>query len=98
MPVPEIMVIAPPKITEPKGIIANKFKDSEKRSIGLAEELEKIAKENSVYYFNAGSVTESSTVDGIHLDEKQHEILGKAIFNVVSNSTRFSKKLQSTAE
>lgn len=83
MPVSEIMVIAPPKIIEPKGIIANKFKDSEKRSIGLAEELEKIAKENSVYYLDAGSVTEASKVDGIHLDEEQHKKLGEAISNAV---------------
>ncbi len=89
MPVPEIMVIAPPKIIEPKGIIANKFKGSEKRSIGLAVELEKIAKENSVYYFDAGSVTEASKVDGIHLDEGQHKKLGEAISNAVSNSTPF---------
>jgi lysophospholipase L1-like esterase len=85
MSVPEIMIVAPPKIIKPKGIIANKFNNSEKRSIGLAEELEKIAKENSVHYFDAGSVTEASKVDGIHLDEEQHKKLGEAVSNMVSN-------------
>ena len=89
MLVPEIMIIAPPKIIKPKGVISNKFKDSENRSKGLAEELEKIAKENSVYYFDAGSVTEASKVDGIHLDDEQHKKLGEAISNAVSNSTPF---------
>jgi lysophospholipase L1-like esterase len=83
MPVPEILIIAPPKIVKPKGLIANKFKNSEKRSVGLAVELEKIAKENSVYYFDAGSVTEASKVDGIHLDEEQHKKLGEAISNML---------------
>ncbi len=85
MSVPEIMIIAPPKIIKPKGIIANKFNNSEKRSVGLAEELEKIAKENLVHYFDAGSVTEASQVDGIHLDEEQHKKLGEAVSNMVSN-------------
>lgn len=89
MPVPEIMVIAPPRILEPKGVIENKFQGSEKRSIGLADELKKVAKEHSVYYFDAGSVTEASKVDGIHLDEEQHKKLGEAISNAVSNSTPF---------
>ena len=55
----------------------------------MAVELEKIAKENSVYYFDAGSVIEASKVDGIHLDEEQHKKLGEAISNAVSNSTPF---------
>ncbi|PCJ34697.1 MAG: GDSL family lipase [Cellvibrionales bacterium] len=89
MPVPKIMVIAPPQIIKPKGAIANKFNGSEKRCIGLAGELERIAKEHSVHYFDAGSVTKASVIDGIHLDEKQHEILGIAIENAVSNIKNF---------
>jgi len=34
-------------------------------------------------------VFEASTVDGIHLDENQHQILGKAIANYISNVTSF---------
>lgn len=85
MSVPKILVIAPPQTIKPKGAIANKFSGSERRNVGLADELEKIAKEYSVYYFDAGSVTKASIVDGIHLDEKQHQILGESIGNTVSN-------------
>jgi len=84
MPVPEVMVIAPPIITEPKGEIAAKFNGAEKRCIGLAAELEKVAERLSVSYFNAADVTESSVVDGIHLDENQHRLLGEAIAEKVS--------------
>lgn len=89
MSVPEIMVIAPPKITKPKGDIANKFNGAENRDIGLASELEKVAKEYSVHYFNAAIVTEASIVDGIHLDEGQHLILGEAVSNFVSKIIAF---------
>ncbi len=84
MPVPEILVVAPPQIIEPKGVIAHKFKDAEKRCIGLAAELEEVAREQSVYFFDANSVTEASRVDGIHLDEQQHLVLGEAIAEVVA--------------
>jgi lysophospholipase L1-like esterase len=84
MPIPDIMIVAPPRIIEPKGVVAPKFEGSEKRCVGLAEELEKIAKENSTFYFNAGCITEASLVDGIHLDENQHQLLGKAIADAVA--------------
>lgn len=89
MPIPEIMVVSPPKIIKPKGLIAHKFNGAENRDIGLAAELEKIAKEYSVYYFDSATVTEASTVDGIHLDENQHLDLGSAIAEAVSNAITF---------
>jgi len=89
MPVPEIMVVAPPKIIMPRGAIADKFKGAENRDIGLASELEKVAKQYSTYYFDAATVTEASSVDGIHLDKKQHYVLGKAIAHAVSDSIAF---------
>jgi len=84
MPTPEIMIVAPPKIIMPKGVIAHKFEGAEHRCVGLASELEKIAVEQSVHYFDANTVTAASEVDGIHLDEAQHEILGRAVAEEVS--------------
>jgi len=89
MPIPEIMVVAPPKIKKPRGLIANKFKGAENRDVGLASELEKIAKEYSAYYFDSATVTEASSIDGIHLDENQHLMLGKAIAQYVSDAIAF---------
>lgn len=85
MPSPKIMLIAPPVIINPKGDIAHKFKGAEKRSIGLADELKKIAEGNSAYFFDAGSVTASSKVDGIHLDQDQHMTLGLAVAQVLDD-------------
>ena len=83
MPIPEIMIVASPAITEPKGSIAMKFKGSKKRCIGLSHELEIIAKEYSTLFFDASLIIEPSSIDGIHLDEDQHQTLGKAVANKV---------------
>lgn len=79
MPVPAIMIVAPPKIVEPKGDIANKFQGAKTRSAGLSAELDKVAREQSTLFFDTASITEASTVDGIHLDEEQHYLLGEAL-------------------
>jgi lysophospholipase L1-like esterase len=42
-----------------------------------------IAAESSAHFFDAGKVTESSQVDGIHLDQPQHQILGNALAEFV---------------
>lgn len=83
MPVPEIMVVAPPAITDPKGVIASKFKGAESRCVGLSSELEKISATMSVHYFNSNDVTTASKMDGIHLDQDQHEVLGLALASAV---------------
>jgi lysophospholipase L1-like esterase len=83
MPIPEIMIVAPPKIIEPKGVIADKFQGAEKRCLGLSIELEKVAEEYSTMFFDTASVTEASYVDGIHLDEDQHCLLGEAIARTI---------------
>lgn len=90
MPVPDIMIEAPPAIVKPIGIIANKFECAEKRCVDLSTELENVAKEHSTHYFNAGNVMEANVVDGIHLNESQHQILGKDIANAISENTTFS--------
>jgi lysophospholipase L1-like esterase len=79
MPVPEILIVAPPPIREPKGYIAYKFEGAEKRCVGLAAALGQVAKDLATHFFDAASVTESSPIDGIHLDKNQHQVLGQAI-------------------
>ena len=79
MPVPEVMIVVPPKIETPKGVIAEKFKGAETRCAGLAAELEKVAIDQATRFFDTDNITKASTVDGIHLDEDQHQLLGEAI-------------------
>lgn len=89
MPVPEILIISPPVIVEPKGYIANKFKNAEKRCVGLPGELEKVARGLSTQYLDGSQIIKASTVDGIHLDESQHNVLGKAVAQHALDSSLF---------
>ena len=73
----------------PKGVIAHKFNGAENRGEGLANELKLVSKEHATYFFDANDVTSASAIDGIHLDENQHEVLGKAIAYAVSETKIF---------
>ncbi|OUS26899.1 GDSL family lipase [Gammaproteobacteria bacterium 45_16_T64] len=79
MPIPPILVISPPRIHQAKGAIANKFLGAEKRCAGFSEALREMATAQDVSFFCANSVVSSSVVDGIHLDEPDHNVLGRAL-------------------
>jgi lysophospholipase L1-like esterase len=85
MPVPEILVVAAPPITNPKGDIAAKFSGAEKKCVGLADAYRNLSKRLNCHFFDAALVTTSSLVDGVHLDVGQHEVLGRAIAKCVAD-------------
>jgi lysophospholipase L1-like esterase len=82
MLIPAILVAAPPLIVEPKGTIAPKFEGAAAKSTGLAAALAAIARERDCEFFDAGTVTATSRVDGVHLDADQHEHVGTAMARV----------------
>jgi lysophospholipase L1-like esterase len=79
MPVPPILLVSPPPLQKAKGQMALKFEGAEKRAIGLGAAIRSVADELGCHFFDAGSVTATSRVDGVHLDEDQHLALGKAL-------------------
>lgn len=82
MPVPPVLVVAPPPITEPHGAIAPKFAGGEHKCEGLAEALNTVCGELGCHFFDAGTVIHASPTDGVHLDADQHELLGQALAEV----------------
>lgn len=85
MPVPPILVVAPPQITTPIGQpIWEKFEGAPARSEGAAAAYAAIAAELECQFFDAGRVVSTSPIDGIHLDADQHVKLGRALIPVVS--------------
>lgn len=82
MQIPPILIVAPPPIVEPKGVIAEKFQGAAAKSVGFTEQLASVAAQLECYFFDSGSVTGASVVDGIHLDEAQHFTLGCALVDV----------------
>ena len=83
MPIPQVLVIAPPPTQNPRGPLAAKFKDAETKCAGLADAFREVAMSSDCHFFAASTVTASSRVDGIHLDEDQHLILGRAVAEIV---------------
>ena len=84
MPVPAILVVVPPVIECPKGPIAAKFEGAGKKCAGLVQAYRDVCAALDCPCFDAGTVTSSSRVDGVHLDVDQHAVLGKALANVVT--------------
>jgi lysophospholipase L1-like esterase len=83
MPVPPILIVAPPPIQQPKGPIAPKFLGADTKCAGLANAYRDVATALDCPFFDAGTVITASRVDGIHLDADQHVTLGDAMTNVV---------------
>jgi lysophospholipase L1-like esterase len=77
-------MIAPPPIGVPRGPIAPKFIGAGEKAVGLADAYRGIASDMNCHFFDSGSVTPSSAVDGIHLDADQHQSLGKALARFVA--------------
>jgi len=85
MPVPQILVVAPPAIRTPKGPIAPKFEGAERKCAGLAFAYLNVCEEVGCHFFDAGGIITSSNVDGVHLDLEQHLVLGNALAKVAAS-------------
>jgi lysophospholipase L1-like esterase len=83
MPVPPVLVIAPPPI-DPRGPMAAKFADAAAKSAGLADAYRRTALELGCFFFDAGQVTPASPIDGVHIDADQHERLGLRVAEYVA--------------
>jgi lysophospholipase L1-like esterase len=79
MQVPGIVIVAPPCVEQALGSMAQKFENAGVKSEGLSGALKQVAGETHCYFFDAGTVTATSKVDGVHLDEDQHGVLGQAL-------------------
>jgi lysophospholipase L1-like esterase len=83
MPVPQILVVAPPAMRTPRGPIAPKFEGGEVKCVGLSAAYRMVCEEVDCRFFDAGSVITSCSADGVHLDLEQHLALGNALSQIV---------------
>lgn len=82
MPVPPILVVAPPPIQIGKEPMAPKFEGGEKKCLGLASAYREVCDEVGCHFFDAGNIITSSKVDGVHLDAEQHFVLGSELARI----------------
>jgi len=83
MPVPPVLIVCPPQIRSPKGVLAPKFRDAEEKSAGLADAYKQVAATLGCHFFDGERATSTSKIDGVHLDSDQHLKLGTALAEVV---------------
>jgi lysophospholipase L1-like esterase len=79
MPVPPVLIVAPPPIGTPQGPLRHKFTDAAAKSQGLAAAYAETAAELGCPFYDAAQATSASPLDGVHLDADQHLRLGRAI-------------------
>jgi lysophospholipase L1-like esterase len=84
MPIPPVLIVAPPPVRTPKGAIAPKFDGAAVKGKDLALELERVAAELDCAFVDAGKIVTTSTVDGVHLDADQHLVLAHALAQKVA--------------
>jgi len=71
------------RISLPIEPMAPKFEGAGEKSEGLSGALQQVAIEAGCHFFDAGGVTTTSRVDGVHLDEDQHKVMGEALARFV---------------
>lgn len=83
MPVPQVLVIVPPRPTEPQGPLAWKFSGAQDKAEGLLPAYQAVCRELMCPCFDAGRVVGVSRHDGVHLDAEAHAALGRALVEPV---------------
>jgi lysophospholipase L1-like esterase len=79
MPVPHILIVAPPRPREPAGTMAEKFDRAAEKSAGLSAAYRTVAAELDCRFFDADGVISTSRIDGVHLDASAHRMLAQHI-------------------
>ena len=77
---PEVLVICPPPLADlSKSPFAGILVGAEEKSRQLASVLEAFCEDNQIRMFDAGSVVQTSPVDGVHWEKEEHRKLGVAV-------------------
>lgn len=79
---PEVLVVCPPPIQEVDWF-GEMFAGGAAKSAELGVRIGQAAARQGVAYVDAGTIVETSTVDGIHLESDLHRILGLALAKAV---------------
>ncbi|HKX98539.1 MAG TPA: serine hydrolase [Steroidobacteraceae bacterium] len=78
-PAPKILVVAPPALAQTERFPAAAFSGGIEKSRQLADLYSNVATDAGVEFLDAGAVTATDGVDGLHLTAEAHRKLGQAI-------------------
>lgn len=76
---PEVLVIAPPPVQQALPLCAEMFAGAYEKSLQFAERYAALATNRNTHFLDAGSVINSSKIDGLHFDPEAHFALGQAV-------------------
>ena len=79
---PKVLLLSPPPLAHEGYIDQNNeliFQGGMQKSFEFHDYYSEIAKEKGCYYIDLRPVVKYSNIDGLHLDEKGHEILGSIV-------------------
>jgi len=80
---PQILLIAPQPIIKVQNLHPQLDDSSIEKSNNIGLLYQQLAQEEKCEYLNAGLLIQSSSIDGVHLDEFANEVLGKSIADKV---------------
>lgn len=75
---PEVIVVVPTaigKLSEAKGA----YMEAKEKSKDVSEQFKKVFGDSSFYLLDSNEIIKTSEVDGVHLSEESHYVLGKEI-------------------
>lgn len=76
---PQVLLVAPPRIIRPAGTMVEKFHGAGEKSTQFTRCYARIAEERGCSFLDAAEFIQPSKVDGVHLDELQHQQLAVAL-------------------
>jgi lysophospholipase L1-like esterase len=80
---PRILLICPPPTRDSLPGYADMFAGAPPKSREMAARYRRVAKVAGAQFLDAGTVVQSSTVDGFHLDPEAHLALGVAVASIL---------------
>ncbi len=78
-PAPQVLVVAPPPMSDTERFPAPVFANGIEKSRQLAVRYETVARTAGAEFLDAGHITPADGVDGMHLSAEAHRRLGLAI-------------------
>ncbi|WP_428357015.1 SGNH/GDSL hydrolase family protein [Methyloprofundus sp.] len=74
---PKILIISPPRIRKLSTELSQLCHGEPSKSVDFTQFFREIANERSLFFLDAAEILEPSPLDGVHLDEDAHLVLGR---------------------
>ena len=84
---PAVLLVAPPPLGKLSGL-SGMFEGGAEKSQDLGRHYEEAARQRGCYFLDAAGIIQSSDLDGIHLEGKDHLSLGQAVAREVRKILR----------